>query len=204
MPVIKDSLVSLRRRAMSRVRGEPSIDQLAAQGLRVGEAIHVGHSVYIDGLHPWLITIGDHVTLGPYTAIVTHDASLQHHTALTRLGRVDIGDRVYVGVGAIILPGTRIGEDSVVGAGTVVHGDVPAGSLVVGNPGKPQPIKAVVAWQRASAKRAPSWPNEGSSVETGISEGRKREQYEALADCAAGYVPGGAAPGSPHALKQRG
>ena len=189
---------------MSRVRGEPSIDQLAEAGLTHGTNLHVGHPVYVDGLHPWLITIGDYVTLGPYTSIITHDASLQHHTGTTRLGRVDIGDRVYVGVGAIILPGTRIGEDSVVGAGAVVHGDIPAGSLVMGNPGKAQPIKSVVAWSRASAKRAPSWPEDGSSVETGITDERKREQFEALADCAAGYVPGDAAPGSPHALKQRG
>lgn len=192
-----------RRRALERVRGTPSIDRLAAQGLTRGTNLHLGKPVYVDGLHPWLITLGDDVTLAPYVAVITHDASLKHHTGTTRLGRVDIGDRVYVGVGAIILPGTKIGDDSVVGAGAVVHGDIPPSSLVTGNPGKAQPIKSVVAWYRASAKRAPSWPDEGSSVDTGITEERKREQFEALADCAAGYVPARAAPGSPHALKQR-
>jgi maltose O-acetyltransferase len=185
------------------VRGEPSIDKLVAEGLTHGTNLHVGHPVYVDGLHPWLITIGDHVTLAPYVSIFTHDESLKHHTGTTRLGRVDIGDRVYVGVGATILPGTSIGEDSVVGAGAVVHGEIPPSSLVVGNPGKAQPIKSVVAWSRASAKRAPSWPDEGSSIETGITEEIKREQIEALAGCAAGFVPARAAPGSPHDLKQR-
>lgn len=201
---MKDTLVSYRRRAMARVRGEPSIDQLAAVGLTRGTNMHVGHPVYVDGLHPWLITIGDHVTLAPYTSIFTHDESLKHHTGTTRLGRVDIGDRVYVGVGAIILPGTSIGDDSVIGAGAVVHGDIPPSSLVMGNPGKPQPIKSVVAWSRATAKRAPNWPDEGSSIETGITEQTKREQFEALAECAPGFVPARAAPGSPHDLKQRG
>ena len=171
---------------------------MVSQGLRLGVRPHFGHPVYIDGLHPWLITIGDYVTLGPYVALITHDSSLRHHTGSTRLGRVDIADHVYVGVGAIVLPGTSIGENSVIGAGAVVHGDVPADSLVVGNPGKASPIKSVAAWYRASAARAPSWPREGWSLASGITEERKHEQREALADRASGYVPARAAPNSPY------
>jgi maltose O-acetyltransferase len=200
---IRDAVGRVGRRAANRVRGESSIARLVSHGLKIGEAPHIARPIYVDGLHPWLISIGDYVTLGPYVAIITHDTSLAHHTGVTRLGRVDIGDRVYVGVGAIILPGTVIGDDSVVGAGAVVHGEVPAGSLVLGNPGKASPIKPVAAWYRASAARAPTWPREGSSAESGITEERKHEQREALADCAAGYVPATAAPGSPYALKKR-
>ena len=47
-----------------------------------------------------------------------------------------IGERVFVGVGATILPGAHIESDCVIGAGAVVRGHVPAGSMVVGNPGK--------------------------------------------------------------------
>jgi maltose O-acetyltransferase len=117
---------------------------------------------------------------------------------------VVVGKRVMVGVGAILLPGTNIGEDSVVGAGAVVHGEIPPGSLVLGNPAKVSPIKAVAAWHRASAARAPSWPREGWTMSSGITEERKREQWEALADGAAGYVPARAAPGSPYALRDQG
>jgi maltose O-acetyltransferase len=201
---IKDVVRQVRERAIRRFRGEPRIEQLIAEGLRLGRNPHIARPVYIDGLHPWLITIGDYVTLGPYSALITHDTSLHQHTGLTRLGRIDIGDRVYVGVGAIILPGTSIGEDSVVGAGAVVHGEVPPGSIVLGNPGKASSIKSVAAWYTASAKRAPAWPGEGWTLDTGITEERKREQWEALADCAAGYVPAGPAPGSPYVLRQRG
>jgi maltose O-acetyltransferase len=186
----------------NRLRGLASLDWMVAQGMQLGVSPHIGRPVYFDRLHPWLITLGDYVTLAPYVAVITHDTSLAQYTGQTRLGRVTVADRVYVGVGAILLPGTEIGEDSVVGAGAVVHGKVPPGSLVVGNPGKVSPVKPVAGWHRASAKRAPSWPGEGWSSVTGITEERKREQREALADGASGYVPAHAAPGSPHALSE--
>jgi len=178
------------------------MDQLVAQGLRLGEGTHIARPIYIDRLHPWLITIDDYATLGPYVAIITHDATLNQHTGQTRLGRVTVGKRVHLGVGAILLPGTSIGDDSVVGAGAVVHGDVPPVSLVVGNPAKTSPIKSVVAWHWASAARAPSWPDEGWTIHSGITEDRKLEQREALANGGSGYVPAEPAPGSPFELAQ--
>ena len=202
-PKVTRRLARGPRGVLDRLRGQPSLNQLVALGLRLGERPHIASPVYIDGLHPWLIEIGDYVTLAPYVALITHDASLHNHTGRTRLGRVTIEDRVYVSTGAIILPGTTIGADSVVGAGAVVHGDVPAESLVLGNPAKVSPIKTAVAWQQMSAARSPSWPSEGWNLATGITEERKREQREALADNAAGYVPARAHPGSPFELAER-
>ncbi len=174
--------------------------RLVAQGLELGVGTHISRPIYIDQLHPWLITIDDYVTLGPYVAIITHDTSLFQYTGQTRLGRVVVGKRVYVGVGAILLPGASVGEDSVVGAGAVVHGTVPPASLVIGNPAKATPIKSAVAWHRASAARAPSWPREGWNIVSGITEERKRAQQEALANGGSGYVPARASPGSPFSL----
>jgi UDP-3-O-[3-hydroxymyristoyl] glucosamine N-acyltransferase len=197
---VRDTLEGLTQRLMERLRGEPSIERLVAQGLQLGRGTHIAHPIYFDRLNPWLITVGDYATLAPYVAIITHDASLHNHTGQTRLGRVTVGKRVHVGVGAILLPGTSIGEDSVVGAGAVVHGEIPPGSLVIGNPAKVSPIKPVVAWQRATAARAPNWRGAGWTIISGITEERKREQREALAGGASGYVPAKSAPGSPHAL----
>jgi maltose O-acetyltransferase len=191
-----NSLRRLRHRLVDRLRGDAPLDRLVAQGMQVGVNTHIARQIYIDHVAPWLISIGDYSTIGPYTAIITHDTSLVHHTGQTRLGRVDIGERVYIGVGAILLPGTTIGEDSVVGAGAVVHGDVPPGSLVLGNPAKISPVKSVVAWQKMSAARAPQWPREGWTNVGGITEENKRIQREALANGAAGYVPARSAPGS--------
>jgi maltose O-acetyltransferase len=198
---IRDTLKPLRQRVIDRLRGEPNMERLVAEGLQLGEGTHVGHPIYFDRLHPWLIAIDDYVTLSPYVAVITHDASLAQHTGQTRIGRVVVGKRVNVGVGAILLPGTNIGEDSVVGAGAVVRGEIPPGSLVVGNPATVSPLKPIVAWHRASAKRAPTWPDQGWTISSGITEARKSEQREALVDGASGYIPAQPAPGSPHVLK---
>jgi acetyltransferase-like isoleucine patch superfamily enzyme len=48
---------------------------------------------------------------------------------------IDVADNVWIGAGAMILPGVRIGRDSVIAAGTVVADDVPAASLVAGPKG---------------------------------------------------------------------
>jgi acetyltransferase-like isoleucine patch superfamily enzyme len=199
VPPISHALARFRRYAMDRLREQPNIEWMVAEGLQLGKGTHIAQPLYLDRLHPWLITIDDYATLAPYVALVTHDASLNQYTGQTRLGCVIVGKRVNVGVGAILLPGTTIGEDSVVGAGAVVHGEIPPGSLVVGNPAKVSPIRPVAAWHRASAARAPSWPHEGWAISS-ITQERKRMQRDALADGASGYVPARAAPGSPYAL----
>jgi acetyltransferase-like isoleucine patch superfamily enzyme len=196
-------LERLRRRVIDRIRGEPNIERMVAQGLQLGEGTHIAHPIYLDRLHPWLITIDDYATLAPYVALITHDASLNQHTGQTRLGRVIVGKRVHVGVGAVLLPGTSIGDDSVVGAGAVVHGEIPPGSLVVGNPAQISAIKPVAAWHRASAARAPTWPDQGWTIFSGITQERKQTQREALAPGASGYVPADPAPGSPFLLGSR-
>jgi acetyltransferase-like isoleucine patch superfamily enzyme len=200
---MRDTVAGLRRRALDRVRGEPNLDEFVALGLQLGSHTHISHPVYLDRVFPWLITIGDYATLAPYAAVVTHDASFAHHTGQTRIGRVDIGKRVQVGVGAVLLPGTVIGDDSVIGANAVVAREVPPNSLVVGNPAEVSPLKPVVGFQRASAKRAPTWPEEGWTRLTGITDERKREQREALAGGASGFVPAIYAPDSPQAQRDQ-
>jgi maltose O-acetyltransferase len=58
-----------------------------------------------------------------------------------RVAPVAIADDVWIGHGAIVCPGVSIGRGSVVGAGSVVRGDVPASSLAVGNPATIRPLQ---------------------------------------------------------------
>jgi maltose O-acetyltransferase len=85
------------------------------------------------------ITIGDDVQIGPYVQLLTPTHPLD--PALRRdkweaAEPITIGDNVWLGGGVVVLPGVRIGADSVVGAGAVVTRDLPAGVVAVGNPAR--------------------------------------------------------------------
>jgi maltose O-acetyltransferase len=188
-PAAQQTLERLIRRGLQRLRGEQAIDRLVAEGLQLGRETFIARGVYLDPGHPWLIAIGDQSGLSPGVVVMVHDASMKRHTGLTRIARVNIGNRVFVGAGAIILPGTRIGDDSIVGAGAVVRGEVPPGSLVVGNPAKVvSDVASVAEWHRKAVSRSPVWPHEGWMMGRGITDARKREQREALADGISGYL----------------
>ena len=83
------------------------------------------------------MTIGDHVFIGPnvgiYTAIHPLDPKTRK-TGLERAEPVRIGDDVWIGGGAQILPGVTIGSRSVIGAGSVVTRDIPDDVVAAGNP----------------------------------------------------------------------
>jgi maltose O-acetyltransferase len=68
--------------------------------------------------------------------ILAHDASTNNWLNYTKIGKVTIGNRVFIGNGSIILPGVTIGDDVVIGAGSVVTKDVPSGRVAIGNPAK--------------------------------------------------------------------
>lgn len=109
---------------------------LVKQGLTVGRNFSLLEDVYIDPSHLWLIVIGNDVTLAPRAQILAHDASTKQYLGKTRLGKVVIGDRVFVGASAIILPGITIGSEVIIGAGSVVTKDIPSGVVAAGNPAR--------------------------------------------------------------------
>ena len=86
------------------------------------------------------VYIGDNVLIGPNVTIATvyHD-ELKHKT--NKFGKVKIGNNVIIYMGSLICPGVTIGENSIIGAGSVVINDIPANVLAAGNPCKP--IRAV-------------------------------------------------------------
>ena len=108
-----------------------------------GRHIHLGERSYINMGATLLdnapIRIGTDVMIGPnvqiYTAAHALDADERIQGVETALP-VTIEDRVWIGGGAILLPGITIGREAIVGAGAVVTRDVPAGARVVGNPAR--------------------------------------------------------------------
>ncbi|MGH2684370.1 MAG: NeuD/PglB/VioB family sugar acetyltransferase, partial [Actinomycetota bacterium] len=107
-----------------------------APSARLGADVFVGAMCGI-GAHARL---GDHVMLQG-NAYVGHDSVLDVAVTLAPGvaigGRARVGDRAFLGLGAVILPDVSVGEDAVVGAGAVVRTDVPAGVTVAGVPAKP-------------------------------------------------------------------
>lgn len=108
----------------------------------LGVTVGKGCRIYISqfGSEPFLITIGNRVTITAGVKLLTHNGS----TWLIRdeKGRrfdykpVVIGDDVFIGTQSIIMPGVRIGNEVIVAAGAVVTKSIPAGSIVGGNPAK--------------------------------------------------------------------
>jgi acetyltransferase-like isoleucine patch superfamily enzyme len=171
------------------------VSRLVARGLVLGRDVYVAPTAYLDPGRPWLIELGDETQVGPWAIVLAHDASPRLHTGHTLVGRVRIGRRVYIGHAAIILPGSTIGDEAVIGPGTVVDGPIPPRAVVLGNPG--QVVADVTAFAQRHHEaigRDPVWPLTGWSIGRGITEERKAAQRQALAD-RCGYVksPGGSA-----------
>ena len=97
------------------------------RGVKIGTGAWIGYDSVLETGFPHLITIGNRVTLSIRVTVVAHFGSASG---------VVFEDDVFVGPGAIILPGVTIGHGSVVTAGTVVNRSVPPRTVVQGNPGK--------------------------------------------------------------------
>jgi maltose O-acetyltransferase len=112
------------------------LKKLIRRGLVVGKNLSIQGEVIIDESHCWHITIGDDVTLADRVHILSHDASIKKHLNYTKVGKVKIGNRVFIGASSIILPGVTIGDDVIVGAGSVVTRDIPDRVVSAGNPAR--------------------------------------------------------------------
>jgi maltose O-acetyltransferase len=85
------------------------------------------------------ITIGDDVQIGPNVQLLTPTHPVEpgpRRDKWEAAEPITIGDNVWLGGGAIVLPGVTIGDNTVVGAGAVVTKDLPANVVAVGNPAK--------------------------------------------------------------------
>lgn len=104
-----------------------------------GKNLHIGRRVFINSGCKFQdqggIYIGDDVLIGQNVVIATLNHLLEPSQRASMVPKpVRIGNRVWVGANATLLPGVTIGDNAVVGAGSVVTKDVPENAVVVGNP----------------------------------------------------------------------
>ncbi len=111
-----------------------------------GMNIHLGARVYFNAgcvvLDTAPVRVGDGTMFGPHVQIycAQHAKDPAERARGLEIGLpVTIGRNVWVGGGAILMPGITIGDNATIGAGSVVTKDVAAGETVVGNPARPLP-----------------------------------------------------------------
>ena len=105
------------------------------RNLRLGERVFINSGCRFQDQGG--ITIGDDCLIGHDVVMATlnHDMDPARRADL-HPAPIVVGNRVWIGAKATVLPGVTIGEDAVVGAGSVVTTDVPAGTVVVGSPAR--------------------------------------------------------------------
>ena len=118
-----------------------SIKFQKSRGVKIGENCHFSPYVLIDLLHPELITIEDNVTISSNSMIFAHinptaNEFLKNNGYPRTTKPVLIKKGAVISVGCIIIAGVTIGENSIVGAGSVVTQDIPDYCVAIGNPAR--------------------------------------------------------------------
>lgn len=119
------------------------IKYLRKKGIKIGDNVELFslNNMHIDDLNPHLLEIGNNVNIVG-TEILTHDYSWSVIKGITGeiLGnqkKVNIGNNVFIGHGSIILCGTTIEDNTIIGANSVVTGHLKGNMVYAGNPVKP-------------------------------------------------------------------
>jgi len=137
---IRNILAKYRERIeLSRYNRFTIAEHFRKQGAQIGEGCSI-IPTYL-GTEPYLIKIGNHVTIANGVAFMTHDGATwifrNQCPNIQAFGPIIIEDNCVIGENAILFQGVKIGPNSIVAAGSVVISDVPANTIVMGIPARP-------------------------------------------------------------------
>jgi maltose O-acetyltransferase len=106
--------------------------------IELGDRVGFNYGCYVNGYGG--LTIGDRSLVGPYSMIHTANHNMDPDRPLLEQGwreqPVEIGADCWIGMGVCILPGARLGDGCVIGAGSVVADEIPSYTVAVGNPAR--------------------------------------------------------------------
>lgn len=150
---MKKLLKKIWRSLFRRKKAESAdpLRELEARGLKIAESSKKRmHSPGgIDRMFPWLIEIGEECIISTNVMILAHDASPALSNGYTKMGRVSIGNHVFIGQGSTILCGVTVGDNVIIGANSLVSRDIESNSVYAGNP-----ARYICSFAEYRAKRA--------------------------------------------------
>lgn len=142
LPSDTDRQQELLHRILGTIRGNITITAPFwcdyGYNITVGDNFYVNHNcVILDGAK---VTFGDNVFIAPNCCFSTAGHPLdagQRNRGLEIALPITVGDNVWIGASVTVLPGVTIGNNAVIGAGSVVNRDIPENTIAVGNPCRP-------------------------------------------------------------------
>jgi len=154
MNYIKRVWESILKIIMLKASDETRIKYLRKHGVKIGQRCRIRTMDF--STEPYLIEIGDHVAVAAKTQFITHDGATwcfeDDVDGGGIFGKIVIGNNVFIGINCILLSNTSIGDNCIVGAGSVVRGHFPENSVIAGNPAQ---IVSKTGVQRMLSKQNP-------------------------------------------------
>lgn len=174
------------KKILLRIRGEVPLEKLKSRGMKVGTNFWYGDECTFDVSHCWLISIGNNVTFSSRVHLLAHDASLKKMIGYAKIGLINIGNGVFVGAGATIMPNVSIGDNAVIGAGAVVTKSIPSGEVWGGVPAK-YICKCEYLKNKYENKNVPIF-DESYTVRGKITDEKKIEMINILSEKGIGLI----------------
>lgn len=174
------NLINKIRYYWNRRNGQAYINYLRSVGVSVGERCEVQKptSLNIDTSRPSLLSIGNHVYLHRGLTIMSHDWASwvfldKYHDFVPSHSKVTIGNNIWFGEFVTVLKGVKIGDNCIIGAGSIVTKDIPDNSVAVG-----VPARVVSSLDDYYEKRKRLYPKEVKEYVNSIMGGHIEDFYD--------------------------
>jgi len=135
---LRSFIFRIRRFIIEKSSSEKKIVFLRKQGMKIGKNCTFETMAF--STEPYLVEIGDHVGIANGSVFITHDAGImcfaEEFPEDDIFGKIKIGNNVFIGMNCTLLPNTIIGNNCLIGAGSVLRGKFPDNSVIIGNPAK--------------------------------------------------------------------
>lgn len=131
----------LFRMIRDRLLRKSNVDIARELGVSIGENCLIFSNPYrCFGSEPYLVEIGNHVEITSGCQFATHDGAVwtlrvePELAKFDKFGKITVGNNVFIGINSTILPGVTIGDNCIVGAGSLVTKDIPSAKCGAGYP----------------------------------------------------------------------